>query len=1023
MVLSYNPLFDDELDNDYEWLRKKSPKKNSVFFQEESKKKSNSPKKETEKKSSPKKQMLSSPKKIKSIILTEKNDDDFDSDYPWLKKKRIQEQPQVEKSPKKLSSNYYSGIRLEDYVDDYEHYEVSVPPIAAPPVVVIPPGAAPPGVVAPIAAPPVVVIPPGGALPGVGVLRRVGTAASTALGTLGGALAATPRAAAGAATTLVKGTTGVIGALAGTVTSGVSGLFRRSRTPVPTAPTVPLPPPPPAVPQRLSIQIQPVVNQSLPRLSIKTNTNTTLMGRLWSSFFPTRVTTTPITFSIIPIVNNSIPLINLVTLPGDEPLPISSEFFINPVVNNQMTNVQIRLTEVPLPTEIIPLSIAPIVNNEMSALDILVTPIAAPARAAVVISPPLTITPLANENMPKIKIKLIKPIKSLKNVGIFGFFVMLIIILLTLGRNFNIYEVRDNFKAQEHKFQGNPKKFIEFAGNMTEENPNNIKEIIDNVNTTKLIEDETNNTITVNNKSYVLNLEKLEEVFNKETKLDTMIKDTEEKRLNQIADSVISETDAYDTAKESSVSAYDTAEESSVNNSAEVSNLNTTVAVSPVFSNDTIILNENSEITEKIDEFLSVSNNNNTAKGEEADSETIYEDALSEIVENVEKTKEEKFKSSLIEKKMDIKLIDSIFNNTKLDSKSGEYDDWNSKLDTYNKIYIHFKKLWYEDIEITIEDWANELLNLYEKAGFDGDDPENVTEFFEKVIGRIADGVKSDVKLVTENRSKGLIRGAMGKKKTRSNRLYPYKPHTRSNTRSNRRHNPPPPPVPDVINLPDVPDVADVADVADPVLERSDDNCFNSYIGQIIGYLTIAGLSALAAYYTNVFGIFPEEIPTLSVPVSLPYSFTSSPVLPPPSSSLVSLPSLDIPSLPVSLPFPSNDEVSWCRNSIETAARACYEILMKEIQNLESLDKTEENYLKSFPFWRAKKYLDKLFISVNENFKIISRIPKEMCSFPPPCHLKDGGRRSPRKSKRNNRKKNLSQKQKSRIRKKTLFIN
>ena len=475
MVLSYNPLFDDELDNDYEWLRKKSPKKNSVFFQEqlvnkkslrekETKQKSSSPKKTTKQKSPKKQTLLSSPKKIKSIIFTEKNDDDFDSDYPWLKKKRIQEQPHVEKSPKKLSSNYFSGIRLEDYVNDYEHYEVSVPPIAAPiaaPPVVVPPIAAPiaappvvvPPIAAPIAAPPGVVPPiaaPIAAPPGVGVLRRVGTAASTALGTLGGALAATPRAAAGAATTLVKGTTGAIGALAGTVTSGVSGLFRRSRTPVPTAPTVPLPPPPPAVPQRLSIQIQPVVNQSLPRLSIKinTNTNTTLMGRLWSSFFPTRVTTTPITFSIIPIVNNSIPVINLITLPGDEPLPISSDFFINPVVNNQMTNVQIRLTEVPLPTEIIPLSIAPIVNNVMSALDILVTPIAAPVRAAVVISPPLTITPIVNNQMPNIDIDVTNFVERIPYTSFTDeittslplkvyYFIMILFILLTAGVAWN----------------------------------------------------------------------------------------------------------------------------------------------------------------------------------------------------------------------------------------------------------------------------------------------------------------------------------------------------------------------------------------------------------------------------------------------------------------------------------------------------------------------------------------------------------------------------------------------------------
>jgi hypothetical protein len=853
MVMPYNNdyFFDNEIDSDYEWLKNKSPKKISP----------EEPPPLLSIKKSLRKKIKRSPQKIERekkepIIFSENkfDDDEFDNDYPWLKKGKKEEGETVKKSPKKIIKSDWSRITLEDYVDDFEYYS-KVPDVAIP--VAVPPPLVPP----PLVPPPLVRVPPPPILRTTGSTSRtvsgaLGSAARTAGGaiasiatTAGGVVGSAVRSAGGAIASTSTAATGLVGSAArsaggaiaststaalGALASGAYGTVRNWMTPAPALPPIP---------RTISLTIQPIVHKSLPKISIKTIGDKSIMTRAWNymgSFFPTRNAT--ITLSLIPIVNTTvftnlqiqvtgqlsiIPIVNEVIAPLQ--IKVTDVLSIFPVVNDSINLLNIIVSP-PLPLAIPSLNIQPVINQTMNAVELLVTYT-------------IPILPIVNQNLPNVELDTIEFVERIINTNtnlskfnllwrLFSFFI-LIYILLSYGKklgDLNIPQIAENLNVAKYvdnfneKIVSNVSNIIPMTNSTTETqivtqnnryidipftiwektvqyyqtfvSPNNATEITTvPFPITQSQEKLNNTTIIVNSKQkqylYENMCHYLADLF-ENNYLITDISQDEIKNKLDIIFSVGGNTTlvgdlSLNTTIDEEKGFYDALEEAKEEKVKEAEEEKVKEA-----EEEKVKEVEEEKVEEAEEEKVKETEEE---KVKEAEDDSTYEDALQDP-----ETEEEKLKTFLLEMKIPEILIESIIKNKTLVANTSDpidINDWNAKLNTYHQIYNHFAKL-DEKIEDDINtiQWSDELEKLCDKAGFGSfeDHPNNITEFFEKVYNpqKKEDGAKADKKLIESNQNINI-------RQTRKKRYSPYKPRSKKQHNATR--------MPDVITMPTEPTI------------------------------------------------------------------------------------------------------------------------------------------------------------------------------------------------------------------------
>jgi hypothetical protein len=321
---------------------------------------------------------------------------------------------------------------------------------------------------------------------------------------------------------------------------------------------------------------------------------------------------------------------------------------------------------------------------------------------------------------------------------------------------------------------------------------------------------------------------------------------------------------------------------------------------------------------------------------------------------------------------IDTILMTSLTNNTKVETDDkglqNEVSKWNDKLDNYHKIYNLYKNISEADLD-KFDDYSSEINELLLEAGVtkypkDELDLYNIiiTPFNKSKVdgGKRKRDLEDDLELLAENQANKVMIGDL-------------------NTRVLR-------------------------------LRRNENKCFNSNIGLLIGFLTVTGALALAAYYTDLFGILPQEIPAFPIPNSTsPFSFSTLPVsLQTSPFTFPTKPFTTLPTSPVTLltsPFSLPTSLPTCRKEIEDAATACTEWVGQNISKLSQVirntvsTKDKKSLLLDLNYYyNAKRELGSLVNNVFSNVgDLFRKLPdlQEKCFFPPSsyCKLEDGGGR------------------------------
>lgn len=367
---------------------------------------------------------------------------------------------------------------------------------------------------------------------------------------------------------------------------------------------------------------------------------------------------------------------------------------------------------------------------------------------------------------------------------------------------------------------------------------------------------------------------------------------------------------------------------------------------------------------ESLDDFF------DAPESPESESGTLKNEAY-EIIKSSPLVKEDmKLNSGMNQDAINTILMTSLTNNTKVETDDNglqvKVSEWNDKLDNYHKIYNRYKNISEADLD-KIEDYSREINELLLEAGVtkypnDELDLYNIiiTPFNKSKVdgGKRKRDLEDDLELLAENQANKVMIGDL-------------------NTRVLR-------------------------------LRRNENKCFNSNIGLLIGFLTVTGALALAAYYTDLFGILPQEIPAFPIPNSTsPFSFSTLPVsLQTSPFTFPTKPFTTLPTSPVTLltsPFSLPTSLPTCRKEIEDAATAYTEWVGQNISKLSQVirntvsTKDKKSLLLDLNYYyNAKRELGSLVNNVFSNVSdLFRKLPdlQEKCFFPPSsyCKLEDGG--------------------------------